>query len=99
LLDELSENRNASPSKSSLRLRGRSAFPLGAFSSPVHRRRISLLPNTHCPVRLLQMTIEGAEGFRRTMVRSTISDMQALIFVFNQTLLNCFCFKPLAIHD
>lgn len=61
LLDEFSDNRNMSG--------GRLPLPLGAFSSPVHRRRISLLPNAQFPIRLLQMTMEGTEGFRRTMVR------------------------------
>eukprot|EP00536_Pseudo-nitzschia_multiseries_P011592 jgi/Psemu1/206332/e_gw1.405.38.1 len=42
-------------------------LPFGAFSSPIHRRRISLLPNAKCPVRLLQMTIAATDGFRRTM--------------------------------
>lgn len=49
-------------------LGGRVPLPLGAFSSPMHRRRISLLPNAQSAVRLLQMTMEGSEGFRRTMV-------------------------------
>ena len=42
--------------------------PFGAFSSSLHRRRISLLSNAQSPIRLLQMTIEGDEGLRRTMV-------------------------------
>ena len=66
--DEFSENRNSSLRKSSAAFRGRAPLPLGAFSSPVHRRRISLLPNAQCAIRLLQMTMEGTEGFRRTMV-------------------------------
>jgi len=41
--------------------------PLGAFSSPRHRRRISLLSNARSPIRLLQMTMEGDEGLRRTL--------------------------------
>jgi len=66
LLDGLTENRNTLQSKSSGRLR-RVPLPLGAFSSPIHRRRISLLPNKEFPIRLLQMTIEETDGYRRTM--------------------------------
>lgn len=42
--------------------------PLGAFASPHQRQRISLLPNQSSALRLLQMTMDGEEGFRRTMV-------------------------------
>ena len=45
--------------------------PLGAFSSPRNRRRITLLSNARQPIRLLEMTMEGSEGLRRTLV-STI---------------------------
>ncbi len=67
-LDEFSENRGSILTKSTASYGGRAPLPLGAFSSPVHRRRISLLPNAKSPIRLLQMTMEGNEGFRRTMV-------------------------------
>jgi vacuolar protein sorting-associated protein 13A/C len=42
--------------------------PLGAFASPQHRRRVSLLSNSDIPIRLLQMTMDGDEGLKRTMV-------------------------------
>ena len=71
LLNEFSDARNSLKAK---RLRGQIPLPLGAFSSPVYGRRISLLPNAQSPIRLLQMTIEGTEGFRRTMVSENISD-------------------------
>lgn len=64
LLNEFSDARNSLKAK---RIRGQIPLPLGAFSSPVHGRRISLLPNAQLAIRLLQMTIEGTEGFRRTM--------------------------------
>jgi hypothetical protein len=86
-LDEFSENRYASQTNCLGSLRTRPPLPLGAFSSPTHQRRISLLPNAQYPIRLLQMTIEGTEGFRRTMVR-LISDMHYLTFLFIPILLN-----------
>ena len=69
LLNEFSDVRNSLKAK---RLRGQIPLPLGAFSSPVHGRRISLLPNAQSPIRLLQMTMEGTEGFRRTMVSNIL---------------------------
>ncbi|KAL3923709.1 MAG: hypothetical protein SGILL_001499 [Bacillariaceae sp.] len=42
--------------------------PLGAFASPRHRRRVSLLANSDVPMRLLQMTMDGDEGLKRTLV-------------------------------
>jgi vacuolar protein sorting-associated protein 13A/C len=42
--------------------------PLGAFSSPRNRRRITLLSDARQPIRLLEMTMEGSEGLRRTLV-------------------------------
>ena len=67
-IGDLTDSINRSQTKIRGRLNGRSPLPLGAFSSPMHRRRISLLPNSQSPIQLLQMTIEGNEGFRRTMV-------------------------------
>jgi hypothetical protein len=92
LLDEFSDNRHASKTNRSSSLRTRLPLPLGAFSSPTHQRRISLLPNAQCPIRLLQMTMEGTEGFRRTMVR-LITDMHYLTFLSNPILLNSACSK------
>jgi len=66
-IGDLTDSINRSQTKIRGRLNGRSPLPLGAFSSPMHRRRISLLPNSQSPIQLLQMTIEGNEGFRRTM--------------------------------
>ena len=66
LLNDLAENLSTSQPN---QLSRRSPIPFGAFLSPIHRRRISLLPNTQCPIRLLQMTIDGPEGYKRTMVR------------------------------
>lgn len=51
--------------------------PLGAYASLQRRRRVSLLPNPSYPIRLLQMTMDGEDGYLRTMVRSLIQ----LIFV------------------
>jgi hypothetical protein len=44
-------------------------LPLGAFSSSQQRQRISLLPTPDSAIRLLQMTMDGEDGLRRTMVR------------------------------
>jgi vacuolar protein sorting-associated protein 13A/C len=53
------------------------ARPLGAFSSPRHRKRITLLPNVRFPIRMLHMTMEGEEGLKRTLV-----SMFFLLFLF-----------------
>jgi hypothetical protein len=45
--------------------------PLGAFASSQQRRRITLLPNPNSAIRLLQMTMDGDEGIRRSMVRKS----------------------------
>jgi len=66
-LDPFSEIFNSEKKKSETLIGRSPPNPLGAFSSPLHRRRISLLPNAQCPIRLLQMTMEWAEGFKRTM--------------------------------
>jgi len=63
----IAKNIRTSQTRSSMGNRGSQPLPFGAFSSPVHRRRISLLPNAQCPIRLLQMTIAGTDGFNRTM--------------------------------
>ena len=42
--------------------------PLGAFASPRHRRRVSLLASSDVPICLLQMTMDGDEGLKRTLV-------------------------------
>jgi hypothetical protein len=42
--------------------------PFGAFASPRHRRRISLLPCTSVPLRLLQLTMDGDEGVKKSLV-------------------------------
>jgi hypothetical protein len=42
--------------------------PFGAFASSGDWRRLTLLPRTNSPLRLLQMTMEGDVGFRKTMV-------------------------------
>ncbi|KAL3923118.1 MAG: hypothetical protein SGILL_001838, partial [Bacillariaceae sp.] len=42
--------------------------PLGAFVSPRHRRRVTLMANSNVPICLLQMTMDSDEGFKRTMV-------------------------------
>jgi hypothetical protein len=43
--------------------------PLGAFASSQQRRRITLLPHPNSAIRVLQVTMDGDEGIRRTMVR------------------------------
>jgi hypothetical protein len=42
--------------------------PFGAFASPRHRRRISLLPCTSVPLRLLELTMDGDEGVKKSSV-------------------------------
>lgn len=44
--------------------------PFGAFPSNGGWRRLTLLPRSNVPLRLLQMTMEGDAGFRKTMVGS-----------------------------
>jgi len=68
LLDRNSESLHSSGNQSFGTLRGPAPLPIGAFLSPIHKRRVSLLPNAQYAIRLLQMTIEGTDGFRRTMV-------------------------------
>jgi hypothetical protein len=40
--------------------------PFGAFRSQEHNGRVSLLPNSKSPIRLLHLTMEGDEGLRRS---------------------------------
>ncbi|KAG7361574.1 vacuolar sorting-associated protein 13, N-terminal domain containing protein [Nitzschia inconspicua] len=54
-------------SESSRHLRHVAPQPLGAFSSPMQRRRLTLLPKPSSTIRLLQMTMDGEDGYRRTM--------------------------------
>jgi hypothetical protein len=42
--------------------------PFSAFASSRHLRRISLLPSSNTPIRLLQLTMDGDEGVRRSTV-------------------------------
>jgi hypothetical protein len=42
--------------------------PFGAFASSRHRRRISLLPCTSVPLRLLELTMDGDEGVKKSSV-------------------------------
>ena len=45
-----------------------SSEPFSVFSSPRHRRRISLLPSSTVPLRLMQLTMDGDEGFKKSLV-------------------------------
>lgn len=40
---------------------------IGAFAAGRHRGRISLLPASHVPIRLLHLSMEGDEGLRRSL--------------------------------
>lgn len=40
--------------------------PFGAFRSQKHRGRISLLPGSHVPIRLLHLTMDGDEGLKKS---------------------------------
>jgi hypothetical protein len=41
--------------------------PFGAFGSANHQRRITLLPSGNVPLQILQLTMEGDAGFRRSL--------------------------------
>lgn len=41
--------------------------PFSAFGSSRHHRRITLLPSENVPLRILQMTMEGEVGYRRSL--------------------------------
>mmetsp|Transcript_25326 Transcript_25326/g.37849 ORF Transcript_25326/g.37849 Transcript_25326/m.37849 type:complete len:1135 (-) Transcript_25326:532-3936(-) len=43
------------------------SVPFSAFSSKYHRRRITLLPNSTVPIHLVQLTMDGADGMRRSL--------------------------------
>jgi vacuolar protein sorting-associated protein 13A/C len=57
-------NDPSSHMRSSLATRLVSA-PLGAFSTTNRNLRVSLLPETDTPIRILQLTMEGDEGLRK----------------------------------
>jgi hypothetical protein len=40
--------------------------PLGAYATQLHRGRVTLLPAVLDPIRLVHLTMEGDEGFRRS---------------------------------
>ena len=42
------------------------AIPFSAFSSSYHRKRITLLPASNIPIRILKLTMEGDEGTKRS---------------------------------
>ena len=44
-----------------------SSHPLSAFSSFIHKRRITLLPQSSVQICLLQLTIDGSSGTRRSL--------------------------------
>lgn len=46
---------------------GSKVTPFSAFGSTRHQRRITLLPSGNVPLRVLQMTMEEAAGFRRSL--------------------------------
>ena len=43
------------------------SMPFSSFSSPHHKRRITLLPGANTPIHLLQLTMEGTEGVKRSL--------------------------------
>jgi len=45
---------------------GQVSAPFGAYGSRRHHGRISLLPNSNVPIRLLHLTMDGDEGIRRS---------------------------------
>jgi hypothetical protein len=46
--------------------------PFSAFASTRHRRRISLLPSGKAPLRILQLTMDGDAGFKKSLVSQLI---------------------------
>ena len=42
-------------------------IPFSAFSSPYHQKRITLLPASDVPIRILKLTMEGDVGTKRSM--------------------------------
>jgi len=42
-------------------------LPWSAFSCPIRGRRITLLPEANQPIRLVELTIEGNEGMKRSL--------------------------------
>jgi hypothetical protein len=46
--------------------------PFGAFASPRHHRRITLLPSGNTPLRVLQLTMDGDAGVKKSMVSNRL---------------------------
>ena len=44
------------------------SHPFGAFASMCQRRRVSLLPSSNVPLRLLHLTMDGDDGIKKSMV-------------------------------
>lgn len=66
--DLLADSKRANRRHSSIKSASHSnATPFSAFVSTGHDRRITLLPNGNVPLRILQMTMEGEVGFRRSL--------------------------------
>ena len=64
--------------------------PFSVFSSPRHQRRITLLPGSTIPLRLMQLTMDGDEGFKRSLVRPFVKelgvDVECMLTVFSSPL-------------
>ena len=43
------------------------SLPWSAFSCPIRGRRITLLPESNLPIRLIELTMEGNEGMKRSL--------------------------------
>ena len=61
--DSMKESRRHSRRQST----SQQIMPFCAFASSRHHRRITLLPSGNVPLRILQMTMEGDGGYRRSL--------------------------------
>jgi len=72
LFEEVAPSDNTARRSSSTRSSINSSFldsspPFSAFSSRLHRRRVSLLPRSSNLIRLVQLTMDGDEGMKRSV--------------------------------
>jgi vacuolar protein sorting-associated protein 13A/C len=66
--DEAALRRSSSdPDKRNRSVSAQISSPLGAFSTAFFRGRVSLLPGSLVPIRLLHLTMEGEDGMQRSL--------------------------------
>ena len=75
------------------------ALPFSVFVSSRHDRRISLLPTSNVPIRLVEMTMDGDDGVRKSMVSHSQKYSGASCSLHCFAFSNTFSFQPFLVDD